>query len=250
MNRIALATLAFLVIALPASPAAAFGTDGKTALQDWFHFSLGVKGTGGANVWTEPTGVFGNQEVFYAKARAGAAGGAGLWFEARFVRYLAIEADLIYEWDSIWETATFNGIVKVATAAVRHNLRIPLLVKGVLPLPGFRMTLGVGPEWVVPIGTDALKTTTLPPQVVLQNQIDFAVTAPTSTMLTLALGFVVELPFNLRMPIDLRASYNLGQSKAYSDRAKLVTTGTDVSVKLDYENSWDFRFQLGLGYEF
>ena len=77
------------------------------------------------------------------------------------------------------------------------------------------------------------------------------------TLVTFGLNIVVELPYGLELPIDLRASYNPMQPSKWEDRATLTMNGqpaklgqTINGLTLRYENSWDIRLLLGLGYEF
>jgi hypothetical protein len=169
--------------------------------------------------------------------------GGGVFVEGRFFQFVALEMDLIYEWDAIWETQDFGGLLKTKTKAITHNLRIPLLVKGVLPLPLVRLSLGIGPEFVVPVGSTAETSAALKTQ--------FKVKTKTSTMLAMDLGVVVNPFAGLLIPLDIRASYNLTQPKSYKDRVEIKTSGAAVeSITILYQNTWDFRLLLGVGYEF
>lgn len=215
-------------------------------LGEHVNLAFGVKMFGGLNVWTDPTDVpiaFAVQDIGFAKARAGAGAGAGLMIEARFIRFIAFETGLLYEWDSIWENLNLSGL-EVKFTAEMHTLRMPFLVKGVLPLKGVRLALGIGPEVVVPVSTAGYTDVDL-------RSIGFTFEAysETSVMLTMGIDIVPEVVQHLLLPIGIRASYNLTQPAEYADRVELKESGPQKIERLCYQNSWDFRLQIGLAYE-
>ena len=214
-------------------------------LGEYVNLAIGIKGFGGANVWTEPSGVpaaYAMSDVGFAKARAGAGGGAGLYLQARFIRFIGFETGMLYEWNSIWENLNLDG-VHVKFTAVNNVLRFPFLVKGILPLAGARLALAIGPEVVVPVSTSASTDISLP-------SFRFEARSKVSTMLTMGFDIDIELPAHLLVPIGIRASYNLTQPSDYVDRVTVTHAGQLLTGEnVLYQNSWDFRFQIGLAYE-
>ncbi len=213
--------------------------------------SAGVKGTVGGNLWTQPDATPAS-EVGFTEARGGVGAGGGVWAEARFLRFLALELDLLFEWDSLWEHQTWWW-GKTTTKAEAVNLRIPVLVKGVLPLGAVRLSLGLGPEFVVPLSSKG--ELSLPSGIVTRPF--FKVRTKTSTMVTMEAGVTVALGLGLVLPIQIRAAYNATQPSAWADRVTLYKNGQVVKIpstfdtfSLLYQNSWDFRLLAGLGYEF
>ncbi len=213
--------------------------------------SAGVKGTVGGNLWTEPDAAPAS-EIGFTEARGGVGAGGGLYAEARFIRFLALELDVLFEWDSLWEHQTWWW-GKTTTKAEAVNLRIPMLVKGVLPLDGVRLSLGIGPEFVIPLASRG--EISVPSGVVTSPF--FRVRTRTSTMVTMEAGVTVSLGLGLVLPIQIRAAYNATQPSAWADRVALYKGGKEVTLpstfdtfSLLYQNSWDFRLLAGLGYEF
>lgn len=214
-------------------------------------FSAGVKGTVGGNLWTQPDATPA-MEIGFTEARGGVGAGGGVFLEARFIRFLALEMDFLFEWDSIWEHQRWWW-GKTTTKAEAVNLRIPLLVKGVLPLGGVRLTLGLGPEFVVPLSSKGELSV---PSGVVTNTF-FKVRTRTATMITIETGVTISLGLGLVLPIHIRAAYNATQPSAWADRVALFKDGREVAIptpfdtfSLLYQNSWDFRLLAGLGYEF
>lgn len=214
--------------------------------------AIGVKATAGGNLWTEPSNTPPNQEIGFTKLRGGAGAGCGPYVEVRFIKYIGIELDLLFEWNRLWEDQTIYhksgfAVFKSTTKPTTLDLRIPLLVKGVLPLPGIRLGLVIGPEFVIPLKTES------PMDVHLgATSFDFKVESKFRTLLTFGLDMVVELPFNLELPIDLRFSYNPSQPSDWADRVELTSSvpGVIDGLTIQYQNSWDIRLLIGLGYGF
>ena len=225
-------------------------------LGKYVNLAFGVAMTAGGNVWTHPD-IGGSSlaqaadaaDVGFSHLRGGAGAGAGIQVVARFIRFIELEMDLLYEWDTLYEEITDYsnyGAVKKRGTATTHNLRIPLLVKGVLPLKGVRLALGLGPEFVVPLASKA-ETTTLSAPVGVKAGDYLTLRTKTSTMLTMSLDIVPELGYHLLLPIQLRAAWNGTQPAGYLDRVD-VNAGTG-SASVLAQNTWDFRLLVGLAYE-
>lgn len=241
-------TLRTICLALVLTVAGGSAAAREGMLGPYVDLLVGAKGTVGGNVWTEPTTnssyidiAMASNDLGFSRTRGGYGVGGGLWLEARFVRFVALEVDLLYEQDRVWENDDFSG-AKAKFTAVAHNLRIPVLVKGVLPLPSVRIAFGLGPEFVVPLDTSGEESPDWP-------NIHFTAKGKTSTMLTFGFSFVFSLPFNLVLPLDLRAAKNLTQPSAYDDRVAASLANNVFTAEMTYQNSWDFRLLLGLGYE-
>lgn len=214
-------------------------------------FSAGAKATVGANLWSQPDATPAI-DIGFTKARGGLGAGGGVWAEARFVRYLALETDLLFEWDTIWEHQDWWW-GRTTTKAKAWNFRLPVLVKGVLPLGATRLSLGIGPEFVFPLSSSA--EFVLPTQVI--TNAGFKVRTRASTMLTMELGVTFELGYGIVLPVQIRAAYNASQPSSWGERVKLYRNGQEVTLpqafdtfSLLYQNSWDFRLLLGVGYDF
>ncbi|MBM4397181.1 MAG: hypothetical protein FJ087_16045 [Deltaproteobacteria bacterium] len=238
MGRVVTAVVAAAFALAVASPGAAReGWLGK-----YVDLTVGAKGTAGGNVWTKPSSGPG-ADVGFAKVRGGYGAGGGLYLDARFIKFIGLEMDFLFELDKVWEDITINSFPFTNTLEAL-NLRIPLLVKGVLPVPMARLALVIGPEFVIPLSTSS--SVDEPGNVIILDRYGLSANDKVSTMLTMGFGVVIELPLGIRLPIDLRASHNLTQPKDYYDRVSVV----GKTYRVTYQNSWDFRLLLGLGYEF
>lgn len=204
-------------------------------------FSAGAKGFLGGGLMSGPSGAPGEDLGF-----KGSAGGIGwsaeAYFEARFVKYLGLELGLGYDHQDLHRNVTYNGTVTVTEGVVSTSVRIPLLLKLVLPTPFGRMSLGFGPEFVSALTPSASLDT--PANVTVPIRIEAQ--KASSVRLALDFGMAFDLPANLEIPFGIRASKSLGQPDAWTER---VTVTTD-SYTVKAESTWDFRMSLGLGYRF
>ena len=73
-----------------------------------------------------------------------------------------------------------------------------------------------------------------------------------SVMLGFGLGLALYLGDLLELPIELRASKNLGQDDGWLERVHLATdtAGAVTGYSVVTQPSWDFRLSLGLGARF
>jgi hypothetical protein len=147
-------------------------------------------------------------------------------------------------------------VVKVREKVSATNLRVPLLFKGILPIPLFgRLSIFLGPEFIVPLSASASNQITSGEQYFQKpsdaTDVKNAIKAKTagSTMLTMGLGLTLDLPLSFELPIELRASKNMSQPDAWSDRVSFVG-GPPVQYTVQAQNSWDFRMGLGFGRRF
>lgn len=216
--------------------------------------SAGAKGFAGGNLWTTPSSRPWSYEGLGFAGNAGGFGfGAGAYVEARFIKFLGLEIDAIYDSSSLYRDVTYSSLVKVREKVTTSGMRVPLLAKGILPVPFGRLSLFVGPEFVFatsPSGSIEITTgaqyMTAADQARTQSFIHGK--AVSSTMFTMGLGIAVELPASLEIPIELRASKNMSQPDAWMDRVDIAPPAPDYTVRA--QSSWDFRLGLGLGYRF
>ncbi len=226
-----------------------------------FDLEIGLKAMGGYDYWTKPNGgpyEISGQDIAFSNERGGYGVGGGLYAQMRFFKYLGLEIDFLFEDDLIWEHPLTGSDWQ--TTARRVNMRLPILVQAVLPLPGVRLALGIGPEFVIPLKTWSEQSdvpSTMP-------DFKFQSDASTTTRLTFGLNIAVRLWRGIMLPIDLRASYDPGQSNDWSDRVAVpascsagqwVACARDVydpaiGYRVHQRNTWDFRMLLGLGFDF
>ncbi len=213
-------------------------------------FSAGLKMTGGANLWSEPTDTPGTGLGFRGET-AGYGFGGGAYAEVRVFRFVGLELGLLYEQNKLWRNVDLSGGVVTVKEEVSANvLRVPVLLKAILPLGIVRLTAGVGPELVMPQSTDGSHDVDTAANVVLTSltKPDIGTESKSSTMLAMDLGVVIEVGGFLEIPLSLRAARNLSQEDAWSDRVDVTRLPQLYSVVV--QNSWDFRLTAGVGYVF
>jgi hypothetical protein len=217
-----------------------------------FSGSAGLKGLVGGNMWSKPSGAPGDDLGF--KASGGGFGwGMGAYAEFRFVKFVGLEIDLLYDTSTLFRNVTYNGVVKIRERLDMTSLRVPLLVKGIIPVPFGRIGVFVGPEFVIPqsakgkneitSGREYLRDPTSPEQV--ENGLNAIKTS--STMLTAGFGATIELPVNLELPIEMRASKNMSQEDAWTRR---VTQNGPANFDVKAQSTYEFRLTIGLGYKY
>ncbi|HOU54330.1 MAG TPA: hypothetical protein PLQ97_10420 [Myxococcota bacterium] len=213
---------------------------------------VGAKAMGQGNLWTAPTDLpayLGNQDWAFDNTRAGWAAGAGIYAQLRLWKALGLEVDFLIDQSRLQETPLDRQTWLLTARSV--NLRIPLLLQGILPLPGVRLGVSLGPEFVIPLKTEALQSN--PP--LLYQDYDFQVDGTFATMLTMGLQVTPVILGHITIPIDLRASYNLTQPKDYEGRVTVHQRASGVrdltqGFTLHLQNTWEFRLCLGVGYAF
>ena len=226
--------LLFLFLILPVASTA------RTPLPHWLHLEGGVKGYGAGNIWVEPDNC--PPTIGFTETTAGWAAGVGPFVEARFFKYAALDIELLFAWDRMIEKDTI-GWRKVKFTAKMFDLKIPILLKGVLPFPGVKLSLGTGPVIEYPL---SVKMATNPDVISLMDAEEAF-----SVLWAINLGIDIKLYRGLRLPIDIRASYNISQPAEYKDRVTLSLNGNSVTrITIKYQNTWELGMLMGLAWEF
>jgi hypothetical protein len=209
--------------------------------------SAGLKLAVGGNLWTTPSGIpFNYNGLGFAGDGGGIGYGIGAYGELRVIKFLGLETGLAYDHSNIWRNVTINGVGETKETFTMSSLRIPILLKGILPLGFGRASLGIGPEFIVPLSASASVDVTSGP-IVIQGAA-LAKTAG-STMITTDLGLVIEVPVvGIEIPIDFRFSKNLTQDDAWLQRVSADPVAQTYTVKA--QSSWDFRLLAGVGMSF
>jgi hypothetical protein len=207
--------------------------------------TAGVTFIGGGNYWTDPSGHFGDGFGFRGNSGGYSLGG-GLYYELRVAKFVAFELGFSLEKTNLWRYIDVNvggGAVEVIEQVEGWWLRVPLVLKGVLPVGFGRLSLGLGAEFVLPQSGSAFTQ-----QDGFDAEYDKYIKSEQagSTMLLMDLGFVFELPGPLELPFRMRFGKNMSQSGKWSER---VSTAGGVYT-VNHQNSWDLRLQLGLAYAF
>ena len=234
----------------------------NTARADLADLSLGAKVLAGGSLFTTPTNIPGKYQSFgldskyeglgFAGNGGGFSYGGGLYFEARFIKVIGLELDLIYDHSVIQRNVTYNSAVDVREKVDITTLRIPVLAKASLPMPVGRLFVLAGPEFVRGQSADPSIEITSGEQYV-QNpvQLKQSIHADKAnwTNIVAGLGFTIDLPMSLELPVELRASKNISQSSDWEDRVT-IDSPNPFNYTVDAQTSWDFRLCAGLGYQF
>ena len=223
-----------------------------------FSGSAGLKGLVGGNMWTKPSGAPGDDFGF--KSSGGGFGwGMGAYAEFRFVKFAGLEIDLLYDKSTIFRNVTWNSVLKVREKMDMTSLRVPLLFKGIIPVPFGRIGVFVGPEFVIPLSAKGTNEITSgreqinPPFTPADIENGLNAQKTSSTLLTGGFGATIELPVNLELPIEMRASKNLSQPDSWQER---VPSEGPSNVSPHYQHTvkaqstYEFRLTIGLGYKY
>lgn len=171
----------------------------------------------------------------------GLAVGGGVALEFRVLGLVGLEVDGLFSRDRGGGEVEIDGRKGTVTIG-QNSVHLPVLLKGVVPLPGLRPFLLLGPEWVLPLPAKAESDPT--------GAIRAVVGTARYTMLTAGLGAEMKLPLpsvDLRLSFSLRGSYRTGSSSSVSERVTPLGSG---AVILD--GRWRYQAQItsALGFFF
>lgn len=219
----------------------------------------GVKGGFTGTVWMAPDEAPGDVSVFWGDTQAYFGGGGGAYIELILMKFIGLELDVLYEKNALSFDQKINGFAYTYKTNF-NQLRIPVLLKGTLPLGLVEVSLGLGPEFVM--GQSA--------EVEVSNRTSIAnaavgaaygelkdiysAEAASATFLTGDLGLNLKL-WKLVVPISLRAGKNLSQSANYEERVSFEWAGGEytsavTSATVKAIESWHFALMVGIGYVF
>ncbi len=216
---------------------------------------VGVKGALTCNLWSDPDDKLPGSEPIWGDSQFFVGGGGGAFVEVSLLGYLGFEADLLFEANSLKYNETISGFEYDYYTRFKQ-IRIPLIVKGILPLGNVELSLGLGPEFVIGVGAgvDIDYRTKLTDA---QKQQADALLKPlyqadktSGTFLDTELGISIKI-WKLIIPINLRVGFNLSQSEKYDDRVDVTTSGATVTgAKVHAIETYNFALFAGVGYVF
>jgi len=252
--RIAIA-LALALALVSASAAAEEMAVEEDAEKPFFGLSVGAKGGGGGNLWSDPP----NEPAYalmFDDDTGGWGAGGGLYAEFRVLwGYLGLEIDLLFETNTIWHEITWNQVLETNWILSWTSMRLPILLEGNLDSDLIRISLGFGPEFVVGLGAETEIEITSGRQYISDADLanlrsSFTTEKQTDTYLTLGLGLAVKV-WRLAISLDLRAGFNMTQPEDHDDRITYHTDSAGEYAGLDVisSSSIDFRALLGVAWE-
>ena len=215
-----------------------------------FEGSAGGLFVAGGNVWTKPDTpgyIVLDDSIPFADTAGGYGVGGGLMFEARFIKFIGLEFDVLFEHNDQWYSIEVNGGVAEAEFHIQYlNVRLPILVKAVIPTGIVRVSIGIGPEFVFS-RKDRTEVKDKKNNITnIQELRDaFHSKEQDDVYICTHLGFAFTV-WKLSIPLNIRFSYNLTQPKGYEKRLGIV----GVSETLTASETMDISLMLGLAYDF
>jgi len=227
-----------------------------------FSASAGALVTGGGDIWTKP-----DQPADYVVTGAvpfndtagGYGVGGGVFFEARFIRFIGLEFDILFEYNKQWYNIDYNnGVAELKYSINYVNYRFPLLLKAVIPANIVRFSIEIGPEFVLSrhTGTDIEQTSgiTISESTLKDIKSRFKSSEQNDVYFSAGLGFAFKV-WKLSIPLNIRFAYNLTQPKEFEKRISseinCTSQGCEIkSITCTASQTMDIHLMTGLAYDF
>jgi hypothetical protein len=217
----------------------------------------GLKGAFTGNLYSEPESTPLGSGLPWDNDQAFIGGGGGLFVELTLLTFLGLEIDLLFEQNAFMERMEWNGgVVEYEIHTNMSQLRVPILVKGRLPLGLVTFTLGVGPELVVgrdaEVSIEALSSPVGTVSDESRRQIEgfYSAKPAGGTFVDVDLGLELSV-WKIVIPLALRVGFNMDQPADYDERVTLDQVGNQVNhAELSAIESMHFSLMAGVGYVF
>ena len=160
--------------------------------------------------------------------------GAGIALELRVLGLVGVEIDGLFARDFGSGEVT-QGSTRASVTIGQRAVHIPILLKGLLPLPLVRPFVVVGPELVLPLVSKAESDPA--------GAVRAVVGTERYTMVTFGAGAEAKLPVpavDLRASLSLRGSYRVGSSDDLAERATVLRSGAII-----LDGRWRYQALLG-----
>ncbi len=260
-----LALTASLLTALV--PLIASAQDGPPKQPMPVDIAVGLKG-GLGGVWTTEAP---NTTVTYADGSSeqnvdpdyfpmfGLGGDVGLAVDIRFAEIVAIETGLRYSWDNAsgWNDQKINGNLagRVTQSQKTQSMRIPLWLKVTGTSGIVRPFFGLGAEFVLQQSSSIDYTLeqrgngTWPESEVQKLRDRNRIEPSNYAGLGTTMGLEIDLGM-IRIPIELRALYNVGYDEQFNERVRVE--GTRQAPRFFYNGAFQghFGFSVGILYNY
>jgi hypothetical protein len=216
---------------------------------------VGAKGAFTGNLFYEPESAPPNTEIIWGDTQFYIGGGGGFFVELNLLKFLGFEVDVLYEANALTFKEDYGGFEYDYNTRYQQ-IRIPVLVKGVLPMGNAELSLGLGPEFVIGLGAGVdfdYHTAMTPAQKQAADQTLHALydaEEASDTFLDVDFGVNIKV-WKLFIPISLRVGFNLTQPSDYEDRVDLTISGTSIiNARVKAIESYHFTLMAGAGYVF
>jgi hypothetical protein len=212
---------------------------------DIFHGSAGALFTLGGDLWTAPDPIV--DGIPFGDTAGGLGLGGGVFFEARFIKWIGVEIGLLFEHDHQWYSIEVNGGIAEAKYHLRYMLvRLPLLFKGVFDTPSMRVSIGIGPEFVFSrnarTDVEDLKNNITNIDTLKRN---FGAQQQNDINLLVAIGFAFKVKM-FSIPFNIRYAFNGTQPDGYTERLDPDGAAQNIVASASH----DLRLMVGLAYDF
>lgn len=199
-----------------------------------------IQATNGGEYVLNPNGLY---------PMVGVGGAFGLVLEVRAMDFIGLETGFYYSRDngSGWNDFLDGGgnkLTRIHQEQATTAYHIPLLLKGSIPGPLLRPFLGVGVEFVRQSSSELTYSEDTNTTMATQLQARNTIVTSNYTVLLATLGMDIKLG-PVRIPIELRAGYNLGFDKKLSERA---TFEAGNPGKLTYNGKYQGHVGLFTGF--
>ncbi|MCU0682397.1 MAG: hypothetical protein MUF34_09105 [Polyangiaceae bacterium] len=234
--------------ALAALGAAALASAPRPAAADPLSFGGGLLAGVGGNFLDKPGNrQYGAELDTLYPGFAGTSAAFGGFVEARLLGLVGLEIDLLSSSDYGKGDVTLNN-AEYTIEIGQRAWHLPVLAKGVIPLPLLAPFIVVGPEFVFSSSPDASVDPKGYPAVVSARNDGY-------TLLTAGLGLEIKPPIpklDIRIPFSLRASFNPGSPDTIGGRARYEGGGVLTATSANYLSEWKYRAyaMVGVGLHF
>lgn len=211
---------------------------------------VGAKAALTGNLWGPPDGApkSGGHDAGWMNTLAWVGGGGGLTLELHALTFLALEVDVLYEQNGFKESikgttdSPFFTPLDLGSIYTKYTqVRVPVLLKGVLPLGLVELSLGVGPEFT--FGRSAWLDTT---KYLTSASAGLDAASVNDVFVDVDLGVTFRV-WKLAIPLSLRTAFNVTQPKGYYDRFDTLTAESTI-VKAS--ETYQFALLAGVAYVF
>src|SRR5690554_3384877 len=246
-----------------------FGAMGSATAQVPFDLLVGIKGGVTGSATSEVPKLSQAQQIQYRQPTDdtgfypgfGIGPGVGLSVEARLLGMIGLETGLYYMGDHLtgWQDKSVNG-VEQGRVTMEHEvsaLHVPLLIKGVVPTAGIKPFLGLGVEFVFQQSSSleyrsdskGANGNWVADHAEIFNTRNHT-TEASYVMLQLTTGVEIDLGI-VRVPIEIRAGYNLGWDDSFDARVEAEAGGpTAYTFTSNGENMAHFGIFTGVVYDY
>ena len=211
-------------------------------------FEVGATGVLTGSLWNQPQNIPNYSNLPYDSTQAFLGGGGGVYFRAKFIEYIGLEIDFLYENNGFQENVTVNGTGgsgKYENSVRYKQWRIPVLLMGIVPSKYLDFSIMTGPEFCNASDGSINLTNLRNMEENSLNSIEKGLKIKPQSDKYWLTGLNFTFKANrVRIPFQLRWSYNLTKSDDYQE---LVDFQGNNSMTLKASEDHLFSVMLGLG---